>query len=124
MTDVDLKNALLAGDPTAPLDETEEVKTHAGVVVVRGLSRGEVLKLNGLRDTGELLVDEWEQALVSKGIVTPTMTPAEVAKWQDVEKAGGALKDVTDAIVRLSKLDEGASKSGVRRTRGQRRSRV
>jgi hypothetical protein len=124
VTDVDVKNALLAGDPEAPLDETEEVKTHAGVVIVRGLSRGEVLKLNGARDRGDLDVAEWEQALVSKGIVTPAMTAAEVAKWQGVEVAGGALKDVTDAIVRLSKLDEGASKSGVRGTRGRARSRV
>lgn len=117
MNDVDFKNALLAGDPEAPLDGTEEVKTHAGVAIVRGLSRGEVLKLNGARDRGDLDVAEWEQALVSKGIVTPAMTAAEVAKWQDAEVAGGALKDVTDAIVRLSKLDEGASKSGVPRAR-------
>lgn len=123
MTDVDLKNALLAGDPDSA-EETEEVKTHAGVVTVRGLNRAEVLRLNGARDAGDLDVAEWEQALVSKGMVTPAMTPAEVAKWQEIDKAGGPIKDVTDAIVRLSKLDEGASKSGVRRTRGKSRPRV
>lgn len=123
MTDVDLKNALLAGAPNTG-DDTEEVKTHAGVVIVRGLSRAEVLRLNGARDAGDLDVAEWEQALVSKGMVTPAMTPAEVAKWQEIDKAGGPLGDVTDAIARLSKLDEGASKSGVRRARGKSRPRV
>lgn len=123
MTDVDLKNALLAGAPKTG-DGTEEVKTHAGVVIVRGLSRAEVLRLNGARDAGELDVAEWEQAMVSTAMVTPTMTEAEVAKWQEIDPAGGALGDVTDAIARLSKLDEGASKSGVRRARGKSRPRV
>ena len=117
MTDVDFKNALLAGDPAAT-DETEEVKTHAGVVIVRGLTRAEVLALNGARDAGDLTVAEWEQNMVSKGMVTPTMTAAEVAQWQAIDKAGGPLADVTDAIAKLSKLSEGASKSGVSRARG------
>lgn len=123
MTDVDFKNALLAGDPETA-EETDEVKTHAGVVIVRGLSRAEVLSLNGKRDAGDLTIAEWEQALVSKGMVTPAMTPAEVGQWQEIDKAGGPLQDVTDAITRLSKLDEGASKSGVRRARGRSRARV
>lgn len=123
MTDVDFKNALLAGDPETA-DETEEVKTHAGVVIVRGLTRAEVLTLNGARDAGELTVPEWEQNLVSKGMLTPQMTAAEVARWQEKDKAGGPLGDVVDAIVKLSKLDEGASKSGVRRARGRSRARV
>lgn len=53
MTDVDLKNALLAGDPDAG-EGTEEVKTHAGVVVVRPLTRAEVLRFNQGRDRGDL----------------------------------------------------------------------
>lgn len=123
MTDVDFKNALLAGDPGVA-DETEEIKTHAGVIIVRGLTRAEVLKLNGARDAGDLPVAEWEQAMVSAAMVKPTMTAAEVAQWQEVDKAGGPLADVTDAISRLSKLGEGASKSGVPRARGRSRRRV
>ena len=119
MTDVDLKNALLAGDP-ATINETEEVKTHAGVVIVRGLTRAETLKLNGKRDAGDLTVEEWEQAMVAKGMVSPAMTPAEVAKWQAVDKAGGPLADVTDAIARLSGLAQGADKSGVSGARKRR----
>lgn len=121
MTDVDQKNALLAGDPTVA-DETEEVPTHAGPVVVRGLTRGEALALGQLRDAGEMTVAEYEQHMVSTAMISPKMTPAEVAKWQTVDQAGGPLGDVTDTIARLSKLSEGANKSGVRRARRKPRS--
>lgn len=112
MTDVDLKNALLAGDPD-DLDATEEVKTHAGVVIVRGLTRAETLKLNGARDVGDLSVAEWEQQMVATAMISPTMTAAEVERWQAIDKAGGPLGDVTDAIARLSGLSQGADKSRV-----------
>lgn len=112
MTDVDLKNALLAGNP-ADVDDTEEVKTHAGVVIVRGLTRAETLKLNGARDVGDLSVAEWEQQMVAIAMISPTMTAAEVERWQAIDKAGGPLGEVTDAIARLSGLSQGADKSRV-----------
>lgn len=114
MSEVDFKNALLAGDPD-DVEETREVKTHAGVVVVRGLSRKEVLRLNGAKSREEVDPIEFEQQMVSIGIVSPKMTPAEVSQWQDADKAGGPLEEVTRAITELSKLTEGADKSGVPR---------
>lgn len=116
MSEVDLKNALLAGDPDAG-DETREIKTHAGVVVVRPLTRAEVLRLNRGRDMGELDVGEYEARMVSIAMVSPAMSPAEVARWQEVDRAGGALGEVTDAIAELSGLAQGADKSGVPATR-------
>lgn len=112
MTDIDLKNALLAGDPNAG-EETEEVKTHAGVVVVRSLSRSEVLGLQDLKKRAKLSIAQFEAHMVSKGIVSPTMSVAEVETWQSVDKANGSLAEVTNVIARISGLDEGASKSGV-----------
>lgn len=112
MTDIDTKNSLLAGDP-ATANKTEEVKTHAGVVIVRPLTRGEVLDLNDQRRGEELTFAQFEARMVSLGMVSPTMTPAEVSQWQSVDNPGGSLADVTDAISRISGLDEGASKSGV-----------
>lgn len=108
MSDVDLKNALLAGNPNAG-DDTAEVKTHAGVVVVRALKRGEVLRLRGMG----LALDEFEQHMVSIGLVSPKMTVAEVKTWQDAEEPEGSLEDVTDKISELSGLKKGADKSGV-----------
>ncbi|HEY9416820.1 MAG TPA: hypothetical protein VIQ30_18850 [Pseudonocardia sp.] len=116
MSEVDFKNALLAGDP-ARVDETGEVKTFAGVVVVRGLTRAEVLEANRLRGDAQVSTAEYEQWMVSTAMVTPTMTAAEVEKWQAIDKAGGPLADVTDKIAELSGLSEGASKSGVPRAR-------
>ena len=118
MTDIDFKNALLAGDPD-DADDTGEVETFAGLVVVRALTRAEVLKGNQLRDDRKVTVAEYEQWMVSTAMVTPKMTEAEVEKWQAIDKAGGPLADVTDKIAELSGLSEGASKSGVSRARAQ-----
>lgn len=112
MTDVDLKNALLAGDPDTA-EETREVKTFAGVVVVRGLTRAEVLGVKALRARDDIDVAEYEAHIVSLAMVTPTMTVEEVRRWQAIDKAGGPLGEVTDAITELSGLSEGAQKSGV-----------
>lgn len=112
MSDVDLKNALLAGDPNAG-DDTREVKTHAGVVVVRGLTRAEVLGIKAMRAKGDIDVAAYEAHIVSLALVSPPMTVEEVQRWQAIDKAGGALGDVTDAITELSGLAEGAGKSGV-----------
>lgn len=116
MTDVDLKNLLLAGDPADDGDNVEEVATHAGTVTVRGLTRGEVMALQKIKEAESLDAAQWEQRLVSKGLVSPQMSPSEVERWQAVDKAKGALADVADAISRLSGFGEGAQKSSVSST--------
>jgi hypothetical protein len=113
MTDVDLKNALLAGDPDAGMDELVEIPTHAGPVVIKPLSRGEVLALNDARRTGKLTLAQFEAQMVSIALVHPPMTAAEVETWQTKDKAGGVLAEVTDKVSEISGLDEGADKSGV-----------
>jgi hypothetical protein len=113
MTDVDLKNARLAGDPDASTDEHVEIPTHAGPVVIKPLSRGEVLALNDARGSGKLTLAQFEAQMVSKALVHPPMTPAEVEMWQGVDKAGGVLAEVTDKVSEISGLDEGADKSRV-----------
>lgn len=111
MGDVDLKNALLAGDP-AGSDETATVPTYAGDVVVRPLSRGEVLALKAERAAGMTLA-EFEAHMISTALVHPTMTAAEVLRWQHADKAGGVLEDVSRKINEISGLGQGAEKSGV-----------
>jgi hypothetical protein len=111
MGDVDLKNALLAGDPEA-VDETATIPTHAGDVVVRPLSRAEVLALKAERAAGMTLA-EFEAHMVSSALVSPEMAAAEVQRWQAADKAGGALEDVSRKIEEISGLRAGADKSGV-----------
>lgn len=117
MGEVDFKNALLAGDPDDNGEETRIVSTFAGDVVVRRLSRTEVLRLNGARDRDEIDVAAYEQQMLSIAMVTPKMSAAEVAQWQSKDKAGGVIGKVSDAIAELSGLSEGAQKSRVSRAR-------
>lgn len=113
MSEVDFKNALLAGDPDAPKDETATIPSHAGDIVVRPLSRAEVLALKAERAAGMTLA-EFEAHMVSHAMVTPAMTPAEVAVWQAASKAGGTVLDeVIETITDISGMGQGASKSGV-----------
>ena len=115
MTDVDLKNALMAGqyDDNDDGEQERTIPTSAGPIVVRRLSRAEVLKLKAGRMSGDLDIAEYEAEMVSIALVSPTMTAAEVAVWQTADKAGGVLGKVTEAIADLSGLAEGAEKSGV-----------
>lgn len=84
-----------------------------GEVRVRGLSRGEVLSLQALRDDLPAL----EQRILVLGLVEPSLGPDEVAAWY--EAAPSAHVDVlTTEIARLSGMAEGAAKSGVPGLRG------
>lgn len=112
MGDVDLKNALLAGDPNRG-NETTDVETYAGTVTVRALSRAEVLGLQDARRRNKLTFAQFEAHMVALGLVHPTMTPGEVEAWQKVELAGGDLEEVTKTISRISGLEQGAEKSRV-----------
>lgn len=106
----DLKARLLAGDL---VDDTAKVETHAGVVTVRALTRSEVLRLNTGRELGKIDVAGFERKMVALGMVDPVVTEDDVQQWQDHERAGGALADITDRISELSGLAQGAQKSRV-----------
>lgn len=114
MTDVDFKNALLAGDEEEEQgEETRDIPTKTGVITVRGMSRAEVLSLNGKRDRGAITLVEWEAKVVALCIVSPVLTEAEVVAWQKVSRVNGTAGRVSDAIMVLSGLADGADKSGV-----------
>lgn len=113
MGEADLKAALLAGEGSKNTDDTQKVETRLGVITVRGLTRAEVLRLKMGQERGKIDHLEFEQRMVSLGLVDPEMTPQEVATWQATERAGGALADVTEAIAELSGMGEGADKSSV-----------
>lgn len=112
MGDVDLKNALLAGDPAEAEDELATIPSHAGEIVVRPLRRDEVLALKAERAAG-MTIAEWEQHMLSKALVHPPMTPADVAVWQSKDKAGGLMETVIERVTEISGLGQGADKSGV-----------
>lgn len=112
MSDADFKNALLAGDPDARKDETATIPSHAGEIVVRPLSRAEVLALKAERAAG-MTIAEWEQHMLSQAIVHPAMSAADVATWQTTDRAGGLMESVIEKVTEISGLGQGANKSGV-----------
>lgn len=83
---------------------------NVGTVKVRALTRGEALQVQGV----EMPVAEMEQRLVSLAMVEPKLTEAEVKEWQDNSTAG-EIQAVTEVIVRLSGMEQGAAKEAMKR---------
>lgn len=103
-------------DLTADL-VTGQFGTHVipgrGKVKFRKLSRYEVLKAGEMTDPLKS-----EQFTLSRALVEPKLTEAQVATWQ---RGSGAfeINDLSTAINELSGLRKGADKSGVREVREQ-----
>lgn len=83
---------------------------EVGSVRIRSLSRAEVLKIKGK----EMPLEEMERLLVSAALVDPVLTEDEVSQWQ-ASSGAGEIEAVTQAIVRLSGLEDSASKKAVKR---------
>lgn len=78
-----------------------------GAVKIRGLSRAEVLEVRTLPDTAAA-----DRLMVSRALLDPTLTEDEVGAWQKTSPPG-EIEALTTAIVELSGMGGGASKSGV-----------
>lgn len=81
-----------------------------GTVKVRPLTRGEALQLQGV----EMDVVEMEQKLLSRAMVEPKLTEAEVKEWQD-NSAAGEIQVITEAIIRLSGMEQYAAREAMKR---------
>lgn len=82
-------------------------------VRVRGLSRGEVYMMQKSKADGGIKDEaSWERRMVHLALIQPPLTEEQVGNWQQ-GPAGGDLEQLTDKIRDLSKLGEGAEKSGV-----------
>ena len=96
----------------------DDVDLGRGKVRVRGMSRGETLRLQKAKEAGAIKdAGAWERRMVSMCLLQPTMTEIEVGEWQEADPAGGDLQAVTEKIRDLSGLAEGADKSGVQDVR-------
>jgi hypothetical protein len=97
---------LLAGE----LDEADVTLPSGKRVRVRGLSR-HALMFNGKgTDDNELI----ERRNIVACLVKPSMTLAQVEKWQRSSTAGGDIRRLSEVIRDLSGMGEGADKSGLR----------
>lgn len=80
-----------------------------GTVKARGLTRGEVNVLMGMKDIDQNTFDRF---VLSRALVEPKMTENDVKAWQDVALPN-EIGNVIEAVMKLSGLESGAEKSGV-----------
>lgn len=85
-----------------------------GVVQVRPLSRAEALELQGV----EMPVAEVERRLVSKAMVSPSLTEDEVRIWQENSPAG-ELEPVANRIAELSGMVPESAKEAMKTFRSE-----
>lgn len=93
---------------TAPRLETEEFEIAGGTVLIRALSRHEMLTASAAADGGGALAMERE--MISFALVEPTMTVDQVAEWQKASPAA-EMMPLVHRINALSGVGKGAEKS-------------
>lgn len=99
----------------AALPEAEVVIPGVGEVMVRGLTRHEVLALAALKDDQCAL----EQRIVHLGLVDPALSEDDVAAWF-LSAPAGYTDLIVDEVSRLSAMSKEAPKSGLPGVRGER----
>lgn len=92
----------------------EDVTLPSGALVrVRGLSRGEVFMMQKSRADGGIRDEAaWERRMIHLAMLQPELSEEQVGTWQQ-GPAGGDLETLGEKIRELSKLGQGAEKSGV-----------
>lgn len=105
------KAALLARKAEAETREVE-LPSGAGSVLVRGLTRKEALRVQGIEMDEEVA----ERKLLAVALVDPEMSEDEIGQWQEIAIAG-ELVPVVAAVLELSGMTADAPKEAARRFR-------
>lgn len=92
---------------TARLPRQEVEVGGLGSVVVRGLSRNEVLGVQALAASGDS--NAFEVGLLAAGLVDPVLDEAEIRAWRQAALAS-EIEPVVDAILELSGLTKKVEK--------------
>lgn len=88
--------------------EYEDVQLRNGKwVTVRPLNRKQALQFKSRK----IPRDVFEQKIISMALVEPKMTQAQIAAWQEIDKADGDLHMLTNLIVKISGMSEEGPKS-------------
>lgn len=86
----------------------------SGDVGIKGVGHAQASEVSKAREDGE--VSRATALIIAYGLVDPKMTVEEVEEWMTNDDAG-TLEQLAQAIGRLSRLFEGAAKSGVSKPR-------
>jgi len=93
--------------------KTTEVPVEAGTVVVRALTRAEVLACRKLGNDPAL----FERRMLNYAMVDPEMAEKDIQLWQENSPAL-EIEDVIDAVMDISGLKERAEKSAYKSASG------
>lgn len=85
----------------------ETVDVAAGQVVVRSLSRAEVMLCTKLSEQGP---ERMEQRQLSLAMLDPELTEGEVQQWQETPGSFRDIQRVVDTVNRLSGIGKDAHK--------------
>ena len=91
------------------LDQHEITVEGLGTFKIRSLSRWQALLVGDVEGTPAK-----EAKILRFGIVEPSLTEQEIARWQKASPAG-EIEEITEAITKLSGMQEGAEKAEVER---------
>ncbi len=107
---------------TARLAEADVEIPDVGTVRVRALTRAEVMSVRKATDREDTIDGVraliLERKMLAAAMVDPPMTEDEIRGWQQAAPAG-EIQPVVEKVQTLSKMLEGAPKSGVRDVRGE-----
>lgn len=99
-------------------DDADDVTLPSGKTVrVRGLSRFEWFLAGKKAGDGD--ANAFETVMISMGMVAPALSEKQVERWRKKPGTMADLGKVSDAIRRLTGVDEGADKSDLREVRGE-----
>lgn len=91
----------LIQDNSEVTEESFELK-NGKIVWIKPLNRKQALKFRAKK----MPRDVFEQILVSMAMVEPQMTRAQIAAWQESDKADGNLHRLTNRISEISGMTE------------------
>ena len=80
-----------------------EFETPAGTLLLRGLSRAEIMSLRKVGQSGD--VDEVDKRMLRLGVVEPALTDADVKTWREAWPAA-EIDAVVSKIAELSGMHE------------------
>lgn len=86
----------------------------SGEVAIRGINHAAAAEVGVLRADGK--VTEATAVIIHHGLVDPAMSLEDVQAWMEADDAG-TLEMLAQEIGKLSRIIEGAAKSGVQKPR-------
>lgn len=117
MTTMDEQSAI-AAMTAVDLPEEDFPLPRKGITLkLRGLSHGEALELKEYSQKEGTTDAKYEQHMLSKAVVWPTMKPKDVASWQNASPAG-EIDDVMRVVMRLSGMSREDAKDAYKSVSG------